>query len=76
MTSSLTSMSVMQMDSKSMKMLGFYPYLIPIILNGSKTTQCQLFDDKNLTVSDKLELVHAPNGDVTKQIGSVTASRG
>ena len=42
-----------------MKTLKFADHLIPLILNGSKTATWRLFDDKNLSVGDELELVHA-----------------
>ncbi|MBI2268112.1 MAG: ASCH domain-containing protein [Candidatus Blackburnbacteria bacterium] len=41
-----------------MKILKFSPELVPIILNGSKTSTWRLFDDKNLTEDDKLSLVN------------------
>lgn len=47
------------MDSKSMKKLSFYPHLIPLVLSGTKTATWRLFDDKNLSVGDELDLIHA-----------------
>ena len=37
-----------------MKKLKFHPDLIPLVLNGSKTTTWRLFDDKNLQAGDEL----------------------
>ncbi len=47
-----------------MKTLKFADHLIPLILNGSKTATWRLFDDKNLSIGDKLELVHAATGKI------------
>ena len=42
-----------------MKKLKFHPDLIPLVLNGSKTTTWRLFDDKYLQVADKLFLLNS-----------------
>ena len=47
-----------------MKTLKFADHLIPLILNGSKTATWRLFDDKNLSVGDELELVHAATREI------------
>lgn len=46
-----------------MKSLKFYPPLIPAILSGEKTSTWRLFDDKNLTTGDKLELINKETGE-------------
>ena len=47
-----------------MKRLKFAPDLVPLILDGSKTSTWRMFDDKNLSVGDELEFVNAETGDV------------
>ncbi|MEI7653302.1 MAG: ASCH domain-containing protein [bacterium] len=42
-----------------MKTLKFAEKLVPSVLNGTKTATWRLFDDKNLSVGDELDLVHA-----------------
>lgn len=42
-----------------MKTLKFKDYLIPQILDGSKTTTWRLFDDKDLQIGDQLSLLNA-----------------
>ncbi len=39
-----------------MKTLKFHHDLVPLVLDGSKTSTWRLFDDKNLSVGDELEL--------------------
>ena len=39
-----------------MKTIKFHKDLVPLVLNGSKTSTWRLFDDKNLSVGDLLEL--------------------
>lgn len=39
-----------------MKVVKFRDYLVPLILNGTKNSTCRLFDDKNLSVGDEIEL--------------------
>ena len=39
-----------------MKTLKFHKDLVPLVLNGSKTSTWRLFDDKNLSQGDELEL--------------------
>jgi hypothetical protein len=39
------------------KALHFAPNLVPLVLNGSKTTTWRLFDDKDLSVGDTLEML-------------------
>lgn len=39
-----------------MKKLKFQPHLAKKILNGEKTTTWRLFDDKDLTIGDEIEL--------------------
>jgi len=41
-----------------MKTLKFRPNLVELILSGKKTVTWRLFDDKDLTVGDELELVN------------------
>ena len=45
-----------------MKRLKFRNYLVPLVLNGSKTTTWRLFDDKDLQAEDELILVNADTG--------------
>ena len=42
--------------SKSMKNLKFRRNLVPLVLSGQKTSTWRLFDDKNLSVGDAVEL--------------------
>lgn len=46
-----------------MKTLKFAPDLVPLILNGSKTSTWKLFDDKDLTEGDELSLVNKESGE-------------
>lgn len=46
-----------------MKRLKFKDYLVPLVLNGSKTTTWRMFDDKNLTAGDELIFVNAATGE-------------
>jgi hypothetical protein len=39
-----------------MKILKFHADLVPLVLSGSKTSTWRLFDDKDLSVGDALEL--------------------
>jgi hypothetical protein len=39
-----------------MKIVKFRDYLVPLILEGSKNSTWRLFDDKNLSVNDEIEL--------------------
>tara|TARA_B100000745_G_scaffold298646_1_gene247748 strand:+ start:12440 stop:12781 length:342 start_codon:yes stop_codon:yes gene_type:complete len=39
---------------KNMKTLKFAPNLVPLLLSGEKTTTWRLFDDKDLSVGDKI----------------------
>lgn len=39
-----------------MKIVKFRDYLVPLILEGSKNSTWRLFDDKNLSVDDEIEL--------------------
>lgn len=40
-----------------MKNLKFRKNLVPLVLSGQKTSTWRLFDDKNLSVGDKVELL-------------------
>jgi hypothetical protein len=40
----------------AMKILKFQKDLVPLVLNGSKTSTWRAFDDKDLSVGDNLEL--------------------
>jgi len=42
-----------------MKTLKFDPLLVPLVLDGSKTSTWRLFDDKDLQVGDRLSLVNS-----------------
>ena len=42
-----------------MKTLKFDPSLVPLVLDGSKTSTWRLFDDKDLQVGDHLSLVNS-----------------
>lgn len=39
--------------------MGFAPELVPLILSGKKTTTWRLWDDKNLTEGDDVELANS-----------------
>lgn len=41
------------------KQLHFAPNLVPLILSGQKTTSWRLWDDKNLSVEDTLEILES-----------------
>ncbi len=57
-----------------MKIVKFRSYLIPLVLSGEKNSTWRLFDDKNLTVGDVIELRefitlrHFANAQITKVI--------
>tara|TARA_Y100000310_G_scaffold112994_2_gene111542 strand:+ start:3459 stop:3791 length:333 start_codon:yes stop_codon:yes gene_type:complete len=40
------------------KSLKFRDYLVPLVLSGEKDITWRLFDDKELSVSDKIELIN------------------
>ncbi len=46
------------------KTLKFRKHLVPLVLSGEKTTTWRLFDDKDLQVGDKVELVNWNTGEV------------
>ncbi|OGC38420.1 hypothetical protein A3K42_00245 [candidate division WWE3 bacterium RBG_13_37_7] len=46
-----------------MKKLKFAQNLVPLVLDGSKTTTWRLFDDKNLSLGDRLEFINAETGE-------------
>ena len=39
-----------------MKTLKFRHYLVPLVLSGEKTSTWRLFDDKNISIGDQVEL--------------------
>lgn len=39
-----------------MKIVKFRDYLVPLVLSGEKNSTWRLFDDKNLSVNDSIEL--------------------
>lgn len=39
-----------------MKLVKFRDYLVPLVLTGEKNSTWRLFDDKNLSVGDEIEL--------------------
>ena len=39
-----------------MKVIKFRDNLVPLVLSGEKTSTWRLFDDKNISVGDKIEL--------------------
>jgi len=39
-----------------MKTVKFRDYLVPLVLSGGKTSTWRLFDDKDLSVGDEIEL--------------------
>lgn len=43
-------------DGFLMKIIKFRDYLVPLVLNGTKNSTWRLFDDKNLTAGDEIEL--------------------
>lgn len=43
-----------------LKTLTFDAHLVPLILNGSKTTTWRLFDDKDLQSGDRVEFLGRP----------------
>ncbi len=45
------------------KTLKFREHLVPLVLSGEKDTTWRLFDDKNLTVGDKVEMVNSNTGE-------------
>lgn len=47
-----------------MKTIKFSPTLVPLVLNGSKTSTWRLFDDKNLQIGDELEFLNRETGQV------------
>ncbi|MEX0913156.1 MAG: ASCH domain-containing protein [Candidatus Paceibacterota bacterium] len=47
-----------------MKKLKFEHSLVEMILDGRKTATWRIFDDKNLTVGDTLELIEFETGEV------------
>ena len=50
-----------------MKTLKFRPHLAEMILRGEKHTTWRLFDDKDLTKGDRIELINWKTGDVFGQ---------
>ncbi|MCX6810440.1 MAG: ASCH domain-containing protein [Candidatus Berkelbacteria bacterium] len=46
-----------------MKKLKFAEKLVPLILSGEKTSTWRLFDDKDLSVGDKVEFINSETGD-------------
>lgn len=46
-----------------MKTLKFKGFLVKKILNGQKTTTWRLFDDKDLTIGDKLNFINSDTGE-------------
>jgi hypothetical protein len=55
-----------------MKTLKFRDYLVPKILDGSKTTTWRLFDDKELHVGDELLFINYDSG---KQFANAEITR-
>lgn len=47
-----------------MKIVKFSPQLISSLLSGEKTSTWKLFDDKNLSIHDELELRNSENWDI------------
>lgn len=47
-----------------MKQIKFTDTLVPLVLNGSKTSTWRLFDDKNLQTGDELEFLNKETGQV------------
>jgi len=46
-------------NQTTLKTLKFAPHLVPLILEGSKTTTWRLFDEKNLKTGDQVELLES-----------------
>lgn len=42
-----------------MKQVKFHERLVPLIVSGEKTATWRLFDDKNLSVNDEIELLES-----------------
>jgi hypothetical protein len=40
-----------------MKSIKFRNYLVPLVLSGEKNVTWRLFDDKNLSIGDEIELI-------------------
>jgi hypothetical protein len=47
-----------------MKKLKFEEKLVPLVLSGEKNVTWRLFDEKNLSVGDDLEMVNSKTGEV------------
>lgn len=45
-----------------MKTLKFVPGLVPLVLSGEKTTTWRLWDDKNLTVGERVSFLNSETG--------------
>lgn len=45
------------------KILKFRGYLVPLVLSGEKNVTWRLFDDKNLQVNDKIDLINWNTGE-------------
>lgn len=45
-----------------MKTLKFVPDLVPLVLSGEKTTTWRLWDDKNLTVGERVSFLNSETG--------------
>jgi hypothetical protein len=48
--------SKIQRANRAMKSVKFRDYLVPLVLSGEKTSTWRLFDDKDLSVGDIIEL--------------------
>ena len=48
----------------NMKRLKFHPSLVSLVLSKEKTSTWRLFDDKNLSEGDMLELINSETGEV------------
>lgn len=46
-----------------MKTIKFSPTLVPLVLNGSKTSTWRLFDDEHLQTGDELEFLNKETGE-------------
>lgn len=55
-----------------MKTLKFRPYLVPLVLDGSKNITWRLFDDKNIQKEDIVNLVNKETGE---EFGKVKIAR-
>ena len=59
---------------RAMKSLKFRNYLVPLVLSGEKTSTWRLFDDKDLSIGDEVELKefvtlkHFANAKLTKVV--------